>query len=103
MKMIANIIDDMMEELNDAKHRIKNAYNYKSEYPEIAKREYEIAVQELAHAEKDHTSAVELVTKYRKEKGEPTEYMAEIWEEKHSHYIDKHARVKCMIDTYNKA
>ena len=103
MKMIAKIVDDMMEELHDAKHRIKNAYSYKSEYPEIAKREYEIAVQELAHAEKDHASAVELVTKYRKEKGDPPAYMLEIWEEKHSHYIDKHARVKCMIDTYNKA
>lgn len=101
--MISKIIDDMMEELHDAKHRIKNAYTYKSDYPEIAKREYEIAVQELAHAEKDHASAVELVSKYRKEKGEPPEFMLEIWEEKHSHYIDKHARVKCMIDTYAKA
>lgn len=101
--MIAKIIDDMLEELHDAKHRIKNAYNYKSEYPEIAKREYEIAVQELAHAEKDHASAVELVNKYAKEKGDPPEFMMEIWNEKHEHYIDKHARVKCMIDTYAKA
>lgn len=103
MKMIAKIVDDMLDELHDAKHRIKNAYNYKSEYPDIAKREYEIAVQELAHAEKDHASAVELVNKYAKEKGEPPEYMAAIWEEKHAHYIEKHARVKCMIDTYAKA
>ena len=101
--MIAKIIDDMLEELHDANHRIKNAYNYKSEYPDIAKREYEIAVQELAHAEKDHASAVELIAKYTKEKGEPPEFMREIWEEKHEKYIDKHARVKCMIDTYAKA
>ena len=102
MKMMSRIIEDMLEELHDAKHRIKNAYNYKAEYPEIAKREYEIAVQELAHAEKDHASAVELVEKYRKEKGEPPAYMLEIWEEKHEKYIDKHAIVKCMIDTYTK-
>lgn len=101
--MIAKIIDDMLDELHDAKHRIKSAYNYKSEYPDVAKREYEIAVQELAHAEKDHASAVELVNKYAKEKGEPPEFMAEIWEEKHEKYIEKHARVKCMIDTYAKA
>ena len=25
--------------------------------------------------------------------------MLEIWEDKHNHYIDKHAIVKCMIDT----
>ena len=100
--MMSRIIEDMLEELHDAKHRIKNAYNYKAEYPEIAKREYEIAVQELAHAEKDHASAVELVEKYRKEKGEPPAYMLEIWEEKHEKYIDKHAIVKCMIDTYTK-
>lgn len=103
MKMIAKIVDDMLDELHDAKHRIKNAYNYKAEYPDIAKREYEIAVQELAHAEKDHMSAVELVNKYTKEKGEPPEFMREIWEEKHNKYIDKHAQVKCMIDTYSKA
>lgn len=103
MKMIAEIVEDMLEELHDAKHRIKNAYRYKSEFPEISKREYEIAVQELAHSEKDHSSAVELVTKYKKEKGEPPEFMLEIWEEKHNKYIDKHSRVKCMIDTYSKA
>ena len=100
--MIAKVIEDMLEELHDAKHRIKNAYNYKAEYPEIAKREYEIAVQELSHAEKDHASAVELVEKYRKEKGDPPEYMREIWEEKHEKYIEKHAHVKCMIDMYTK-
>ena len=102
MKMIAKVIEDMLDELHDAKHRIKNAYAYKSEYPDIAKREYEIAVQELAHAEKDHASAVELINKYAKEKREPPEYMAAIWEEKQEHYIEKHARVKCMIDTYAK-
>lgn len=101
--MIAKIVEDMLDELHDAKHRIKNAYNYKSEYPEIAKREYEIAIQELAHAEKDHASAMELVNKYMKEKGDPPAYMLEIWEDKHNHYIDKHAIVKCMIDTYAKA
>ena len=101
--MIAKIVEDMLDELHDAKHRIKNAYAYKSEYPDIAKREYEIAVQELAHAEKDHASAVELIAKYTKEKGEPTEFMREIWEEKHERYIEKHARIKCMIDTYAKS
>ena len=93
-EQIAKIVDDMLEELHDAK---------KSEYPEIAKREYEIAVQELAHAEKDHMSTVELVAKYAKENGEPPEYMQEIWNENHEHYIERHARVKCMIDTYAKA
>lgn len=29
--------------------------------------------------------------------------MREIWEEKNGHYIEKHARVKCMMDTYAKA
>lgn len=100
--MIAKVVDDMLDELHDAKHRIKNAYNYKSDYPEISKREYEIAIQELAHAEKDHASAVELIAKYKREKGDPPAFMLEIWEEKHNHYIEKHARIKCMIDTYAK-
>lgn len=102
MKMIANLVDDMIEELHDAKHRIKNAYRYKSQYPEIAKREYEIAIQEMQHAEKDHASAVELIEKYTKEKGDPPEIMREVWEDKHNDYIEKHARIKCMIDAYAK-
>ena len=57
----------------------------------------------MAHAEKDHMSAVEFVNKYAKEKGEPPEFMREIWEEKHDKYISKHAHVKCMIDTYSKS
>ena len=102
MKLISDLVDTMMEEVHDAKHRIKKAYELKAEYPEIAKREYDIAVQELMHADKDHASAVELITAYRKSNGEPPADMLAIWNEKHEKYMDKYAKVKVMIDGYNK-
>lgn len=52
MKAIKEITDDMLEELHDAKHRIKRAMEFKLLYPDIARRESEIAAQELTHSEK---------------------------------------------------
>lgn len=89
-----------MAELHDAKHRIKRAYDMRSAYPDIAKREYDIAVQELQHADKDHASAAELIASYKKDHGEPPAVMLDLWRERHDKYIDKYARIKTMIDMY---
>ena len=102
MKILMDVMDDMCDELHDAKHRIKRAYKMKVEHPELAKREYEIAVQELQHADKDHLSATELIAAYKKEKGETPVYMMEMWNDKHDKYIEKYAIIKNMIDLYNK-
>lgn len=103
MKAIKEITDDMLEEIHDAKHRIKRAMEFKPLYPEIARRESEIAAQELTHAEKDHASAVELIEVYKKTKGDPPEYMLEFWRERHEHYMEKFAHVKCMIDMFSRS
>lgn len=103
MKIINEIIEDMMEEIHDAKHRIERAGELKPLYPDIAQRESEIAAQELVHAEKDHKSVVEIIEEYRKTKGEPPAYMLEFWTEKHNKYMEKFAHAKCMIDTFNEA
>lgn len=102
MKIISDLVDSMMDEVHDAKHRIKKAYELKPEYLDIAKREYDIAVQELAHADKDHISAVELINAYRKDNGEPPADMLAVWNIKHEKYMDKYAKVKAMIDSFTK-
>lgn len=102
MKIIADIVKSMDEELHDAKKRIKAAMEYKLDHPEIAKREYEIAIQELSHAEKDHTSAMELITAHKKAKGDAPDYMQEMWNKEHDHYIEKYAHIKYMIDMFAK-
>lgn len=103
MKAIKEITDDMLEEIHDAKHRIKRAMEFKTLHPDIAQRESEIAAQELIHAEKDHKSVVELIEAYKKTKGDPPEYMLEFWKEKHEHYMEKYACVKYMIELFDKA
>ena len=103
MKIINEIIDDMMEEIHDAKHRIERAGELKPLYPDIARRESEIAEQELINADKDHKSVVEIIEDYKKTKGDPPEYMLEFWKEKHKHYMEKYAHAKYMIDMFNKA
>lgn len=102
MRAIKEITDDMLEEIHDAKHRIKRAMEFKPLYPDIARRESKIAAQELTHAEKDHASVMELIEAYEKTKGDPPEYMLEFWREKHEHYMEKFAHVKCMIDTFSR-
>lgn len=103
MKVIKKITDDMLGEIHDAKHRIKRAVEFKPLYPDIAQRESEIAAQELTHAEKDHKSAVELIEAYKKAKGDPPEYMLEFWKEMHEEFMEKYARVKRMIELFDKA
>lgn len=44
----------------------------------------------------------ELITAYKKEKGEPPVCMMEMWNYKHDKYIEKYAIIKNMIDLYNK-
>lgn len=103
MKLIKDITDDMMGEIHDAKHRAERAMEFKPLYPDIAQREIDIAAQELTHAEKDHKSVMELIEEYKKNKGEPPEYMMEYWNEKHEDFMEKYARVKCMIELFNKS
>lgn len=102
MKIISDIVKDMIEEVCDAKHRIERAMEFKPLYPSIARREYEIAEQELIHAEKDHKSVTELIEEYKKDKGDPPEYMMEFWREKHEKFMEKYAHVKYMIEMFNK-
>ena len=103
MRLIKDITEDMMEEIHDAKHRIERAMEFKLLYPDIARRESEIAEQELVHAEKDHKSVTELIEEYKRNKGEPPEYMLEFWRKKHKCYMEKYAYVKYMIEMFSKA
>lgn len=102
MRVIKEIIDDMMAELSDAKHRIKRAAELKPLYPEISRRESEIAAQELTHAEMDHNSITELISEFKRTKGDPPAYMLEFWNLEHNRYIEKYAQVRCMIDAFGK-
>lgn len=102
MKIIKEIIDDMMNEVDDAEHRIKRAAEFKPLYPEISRRESDIAVQELTHADKDHCSVTELIEEYKKTKGTPPAYMLEFWKNEHDEYMERYARVKSMIDMFNR-
>lgn len=100
MRVIKEIMDDMMDELADAEHRIKRAAELKPLYPEISRRESEIAAQELTHADKDHSSITELIGEYKRTKGDPPDYMLEYWNSEHDRYMEKYAQVKCMIDVF---
>lgn len=103
MKAIKHITEDMLEEVHDAKHRIERAIEFKPLYPDIARRESEIAAQELVHSEKDHNSVMELIEEFKKTKGDPPEYMLEFWKEIHKCYMEKYAHVKHMIELFNKS
>ena len=103
MKIISDIVKDMIEEVCDAKRRIERAMEFKPLYPSIARREGEIAEQELVHAEKDHKSVTELIEDFKKDKGDPPEYMMEFWKEKHEKFMEKYAHVKYMIEMFNKS
>lgn len=102
MREIKKMAEQIREELHDVDKYIKCAIANKIEYPKIAQNYYDMAQDEMSHAQTLHTSVMMLIEK-EKEKGiKIPEFMLDMWEEEHQHYVDKAAKLKHKISLYNK-
>jgi ferritin len=100
MKIIQTISEHIEEELEDAEAYIKLAYEYKEEFPQIAKTFYELSLQEMDHADMLHNDVKDLIEKHRREHGEPPAAMMAVYEYLHKKFIDKAAKIKVMQNQY---
>lgn len=97
MREIKELSDEMKEELEGAKCYAKLYVNYKSSNPSLAKKYYEMANDELKHANYLHEMAVEKINKVKEENLSFPEYMEMIWKDKHDAYIDEMANIKVIL------
>ena len=94
--------DKIIDELDGAQEYIKNAMEIKAMDDSWGKRFYEMAQMELDHATMLYKMSNELYTKTSKAFSEPPKYMQDIHHNINECYTDKYAKVKVLLDAYNK-
>jgi rubrerythrin len=102
MKIIQTISEHIEEELEDAEAYIKLAYEYKEEFPQIAKTFYELSMEEMRHMEMLHIEVAALIKKHREEHGEPPAAMMAVYEFLHKKDIEKSAKIKLLQNHFRE-
>lgn len=97
MTKIKKLADEISEELDSAKEYAENHLMYKAKgNDEWSKRFFEMANDELKHADYLHDLAVEEIDELRKVYTPPQE-MLEKWDADHKKYVEKAAWIKQML------
>lgn len=101
MKVIAEVVDMIKDELEGAENYAIYSMKWKQQYPKLAQRLNELAGVEMQHVRALHTEVERLISDYRNEHGEPPEGMMAVWEYEHEKLIKKAAEVKSMIEEFD--
>lgn len=102
MKMIAEIVEDIREELDGAEHYAKKATQYKGMDDRLASMYATMGTQELSHVDTLHEQAVRLIQVQRSEGKEIPAAMQAVWDWEHGKMVDHVSRVKMLLEMYRK-
>lgn len=105
MKIVKRISNDMMGNIEEARDKIRTAYELKSEYPEAASWYREMAAAHIGFNQSGHAAVKKLIETYKasdeyKRKPEFADGMIAAWEAMHNELVSKAAEVKAMIDGF---
>lgn len=103
MRQIKKMAEQIRDELHDVDKYIKCAIANKAEYPKIAQNYYDMAQDEMTHAQMLHSGVMILIDEIKDKKSEIPPFMLELWEEEHQHYIDKAAKLKHKLSLYSNS
>ena len=100
MTKIKKYVDEIAEELHDAKKYMEKALEYKAMNNTDAMNRYNtykvMSTQELDHATKLHEMAVQDIEQLRAVYPEIPQKMMEAWEKSHVDFVEKAAWIKQM-------
>ena len=88
------------EEIHDAEKYARCALSNKDEYPSLAELFVRLSDEEMQHMNLLHEKTVEMIEKYRREKGEPPAAMMAVYNYLHEKHIDEAADVKRLRAMY---
>ena len=100
MVLIKYLSDRIEGEIKDACSYIDEALRYKTEDPDTAEMLYQLSLGEMEDMDTLHERVVQLIEKYRKEKGEPPEKMMWRYEFLHERQIADATMVKIKQQMY---
>lgn len=98
MKAIKEIVEDIRDELDGAKHYAEKAVKMRDTDMTAATTYAEMSRQELTHVDKLHNMAVKLINEQRASGVTPPASMQAVWDWEHEKMIDYVARVKALLD-----
>lgn len=101
MKIIAQVVDMIDDELDGAEEYAEYALKCKADHPKLAAKFNELAQVELGHVKQLHTEVVRLIDEYRQQHGEPPKEMLLIYNYEHDKQIRRSAGISSLINAYN--
>lgn len=102
MRLIEELCDYIHEEICDAEKYVKAALEYKADYPDTAETFYVLSMEELNHMQILHNAVTAVITKYRREHGEPPADMLAVYNYLHEKAIDDVKDVKILQAMYKE-
>ena len=105
MKIIKRLSNDIACNIEEARDKIRTAYELKSEYPEAANWYREMAAAHIGFNQSGHAAVKKLIEAYKasdeyQKKAEFANGMIAAWEAMHNEFVIKAAEVKAMIDGF---
>ena len=100
MKIIAQIVDFIDDELDGAEDYAECAIEYKSDHPKLAAKLHELAEAEMGHVKILHSEVVRLIEDYRSTNGEPPKEMLAVYNFEHKKQINRAAIIRQMIEEF---
>ena len=105
MKIMKRISNDMMGNIDEAREKIRTAYELKSEYPEAASWYREMAAAHINFNSSGHGVLEKLIEQYKssdayKRNPEYANGMMGAWQAMHTDMMARAAEVKAMIDGF---
>ena len=98
MKEIKELVEEIREEMEGAKHYAEQAAKLKSTDAVRSEMYADMARQELSHIDKLHNMAVKKIETHRSGGHEVPEAMQAVWDWEHEKMIKHVAKIKAMLD-----
>lgn len=102
MKLIEKLSDMIEEEIGDAGKYARCALMYKDEKPDVARTFFDLSNQEMGHMQILHNLVVNLISEYKREHGDPPQYMQDRYEWLHERHVEDANEVRVIQAAFNR-